>query len=275
VAHPFFDVANPIVLGHRGAAGHAPENTLLSFERAIALGADVIESDVQVTRDGVPVLLHDDVVDRVTNGVGSVDAFTLEELQALDAGHHFDIGDRGNTSPVAPTRFRGRGLRVPSLQEAFEAFPRAHFNLEIKTGAAGVVARVIELVAKFERAPTTLLTAADDDIMVSIRSELASRGVGTATSASVSEVVAVVQSAVSGVDPPSGIMALQIPMTFGDAPLVTPALVAHARLHGIHLHVWTINDRSQMDELLDLGVDGLVTDFPDRAVRTIELRRRS
>jgi glycerophosphoryl diester phosphodiesterase len=164
---------------------------------------------------------------------------------------------------------------VPSLQEAFEAFPRAHFNLEIKTGAAGVVAQVIELVAKFERAPTTLLTAADDDIMVSIRSELASRGVGTATSASVSEVVAVVQSAVSGVNPPAGIMALQIPMTFGDAPLVTPALVAHARLHGIHLHVWTINDRSQMDELLDLGVDGLVTDFPDRAVRTIELRRRS
>ena len=282
VGHPFFDVSDPIVLGHRGAAGHAPENTLLSFERAIALGADAIESDVQVTRDGVPVLLHDDVVDRVTNGAGSVDAFTLEELQDLDAGYYFGIDDRGfgiddrgQTDPAAPTRFRGRGLRVPSLQEAFEAFPAARFNLEIKTSAAGVVAQVIELVAKFERERTTLLTAADDEIMVSIRAELASRSVGAATSASVSEVVAVVRSAVSGADPPSEIMALQIPMTFGDAPLVTPALVAHTRQHGIQLHVWTINDSDQMGELLDLGVDGLVTDFPDRAVHTIALRRRS
>jgi glycerophosphoryl diester phosphodiesterase len=274
VTHPFFE-PTPLILGHRGAAAHAPENTLLSFERAIELGAGVIESDVQVTRDGVPVLMHDDQVDRVTNGAGAVEAMSFSELQALDAGHHFSIGDRGELGSDADGRFRGRGLRVPSLEEAFQEFPGVRFNLEIKTAAPGVVERVTELVARYRRADDTLLTAADDAIMKAIRERLALQRLAAATGASVSEVVAVVRAAADGTEPPANIMALQIPTRFGEHPLVTSALVAHAQAHAIQLHVWTINDHDEMTRLLDLGVDGLVTDFPDRAAQAIARRSGS
>ena len=274
MAHPFFE-PTPLILGHRGAAAHAPENTLLSFERAIELGAGVIESDVQVSRDGVPVLMHDAAVDRVTNGAGVVESMSLAELQALDAGHHFSIGDRGELDAGADGRFRGRGLRVPSLEEAFQEFPGVRFNLEIKTSAPGLVERVIELVSKYRREVDTLLTAADDAIMKAIRDLLERHRLAAATSASVSEVAAVARAAADGRDPPPNIMALQIPTHFAGRPLVTPALVAHAKAHDIQLHVWTINDRDEMTALLDLGVDGLVTDFPDRAAQAIARRRGS
>ena len=140
--HPFFDVATPTVIGHRGSAGEAPENTLASFARGLATGAAILESDVHLTRDGVPVLLHDDVVDRTTDGRGPVAALSLAELRALDAGHRFSR-DGGRTHP-----FRGRGLRVPTLAEALATFPDARFNLELKEGLPGLVEGCVALIAK-------------------------------------------------------------------------------------------------------------------------------
>ncbi len=272
-AHPYFDVPSPMILGHRGAAAHAPENTLLSFETAIALGADAIESDVQVTADGIPVLLHDCELARVTGSSGPVDTLRLSELKQLDAGHHFSIDDRGDVDPTAPKQFRGQGLRVPTLAEAFEAFPTMRFNLEIKTAAQDVVRRVVELVAKLGREPITLLAAGDDEIMAELRRELASQNAEIATSASVSEIVAVVRSAVAGEPPPREVMALQIPTNFAGRPLVTQQLLSHAHTHGIAVHVWTINAEEEMQQLLDQGVDGLVTDFPGRLASLAAARR--
>jgi glycerophosphoryl diester phosphodiesterase len=269
VGHPFFDIGSPMVLGHRGAAGHAPENTLLSFERALALGAHTIESDVQWTADGVPVLIHDATLGRATNGTGRVDALSFEALTAVDAGHAFTIDDRGNVHPDAPTSFAGHGLRVPSLEEAFTRFPDSRFNLEIKADAPAAVACVVDLVARFDRADRTLLTAANDETMTAIREELVRRDVPAATSACVAEVAAVAVAAAENGEPPAEIMALQIPTSFANRPLVTPDLLAFAHAHGIQVHVWTINDAPEMNRLLDLGVDGLVTDFPERAAAVL------
>ena len=264
----------PMNLGHRGCAGRAPENTLLSFERCLAEGGDAIESDVQVTRDGVPVLLHDEDVGRVTATSRPVEAMTRAELATLDAGYHFTIDDRGRTEPDDDAAFRGKGVRIPSLEDAFTRFPEARFNLEIKTAAHDTVARVVELVARFARADRTLLTAGDDAIMRSLRAELTSQRVEAATSASVSDVVAVIRAAVEDAKPPAEVMALQIPTRFGDRALVTPALLDYAHRHGITVHVWTINEPAEMHRLLDLGVDGLVTDFPAR-LRDVIRRRTS
>lgn len=261
-----------MILGHRGAAAHAPENTLLSFERALALGADAIETDVQITADGIPVLMHDDVLGRVTNATGRVDTLALAVLREVDAGHAFTLEDRGTVHPEAPTSFRGQGLQIPTLEEAFAAFPSARFNLEIKTDVDLAVARVVALVGKFDRADRTLLTAADGDTMASIRAELARSQVPAATSASVPEVAAMAVAAAEGEPSPPEIECLQIPATFGDAPLVTPELLAHTRAHGVQVHVWTINETDEMHRLLDLGVDGLVTDFPERAARVVAER---
>jgi glycerophosphoryl diester phosphodiesterase len=271
-AHPYFDVPRPMILGHRGAAGHAPENTLLSFSRALELGADAIESDVQVTRDGVPVLMHDAVLERTTDGRGRVEAITLEELRRLDAGHHFTLDDRGTPEPDRKS-FRGEGLRVPTVEEAFEAFPGARFNLEIKTSANEAVARTVELVAQHGREERTLLAASEDDIRSAISAAIERAGAPIATSASIGDVVAVVQAAVAGEAPPSHIMALQIPTAFGGGPLITEHLLSHAATYGIAVHAWTINAIDEMERLLDLGVHGLVTDFPGRLSALVAKRR--
>ncbi len=267
--HPYFEVAGPMILGHRGAAGCAPENTLLSFARCLEQGAHSIESDVQITADGVPVLMHDPDVGRITNGKGSVQELTLAELETLDAGHRFTIEERGTAEPDDEAAFRGQGLQVPSVREAFATLPRARFNLEIKTAANEAVAKVVDLVAELGRADRTLLTAGDDGIMKSLRETLARRGVDAATSASVADVVAAVRAAVDGGEPPAEVQALQIPTRFGDRELVTDVLLSYAHQHGIQVHVWTVNEVAEMERLLDLGVDGLVTDFPGRMARLL------
>jgi glycerophosphoryl diester phosphodiesterase len=270
MTHPYFgafDARDPMILGHRGAAGSAPENTLPSFERCLALGAHAIESDVQVTADGVPVLLHDPDLARVSDRAVDASQLAWAELGAIDAGYHFGIEKRGRAEPDRDDAFRGQGYRVPSVAEAFEAFPEARFNLEIKTLANDAVAKVVALVAEHERAERTLLVAGDDALMQSLRAEISKQGVDVATSASVSEIVAVIRSAQSGSAPPREIQSLQVPEQFGGSDLVTPELVAHAHAHDIRIHVWTLNTETEMNRVLDRGVDGVVTDFPERAAR--------
>jgi glycerophosphoryl diester phosphodiesterase len=264
VTHPFFDVPRPTVIGHRGAAGEAPENTLVSFERALAAGAAILESDVHLTRDAVPVLIHDDEVDRNTDGSGRVSAFTLDELRRLDAGHGF-TPDGGRSYP-----FRGQGHRIPALQEVFEAFPTARFNLELKESTPGIVERCLDVVVGARRESRTLLTAADDALMADLRDRIEARSLPVAQGASAGDVLAFVRSALDGTPPRAGPMALQVPADFGNRPLVTPAFVQHAHAHGLFVHVWTLNEPDDMRRLLDIGVDGIVTDFPARLAAVVQ-----
>jgi glycerophosphoryl diester phosphodiesterase len=263
MAHPFFALPTPLVIGHRGAAGEVPENTLASFERGLADGAVILESDVHLTRDGVPVLIHDEVLDRCTEGSGRVCDRELEALQRLDAGHRFQ--PEGSRS----FPFRGRGLRVPTLAEALARFPRARFNLELKERLPGMVVSTLEAVAKAGRAHDVLVTSADDALMAELRAEVGARGIPVALGACTGEVARFALAALRGETPAPGPMALQIPAEFAGRPLVTPELVAHAHRHGVQVHVWTIDEPEQMRALLELGVDGIVTDFPARLVRVI------
>ncbi len=263
--HPYFDLPRPTVIGHRGCAGEAPENTLVSFERALAQGAEILESDVHVTRDGAIVLIHDDVLERTTDGAGRVAEHTLAELRALDAGHRFEP-----EPGVFP--YRGRGVVIPALEEVFAAFPQARLNLELKEDLPELVERTVEIVAAAERAERTLLTAADDALMERLRAHLARTGLDTAVGACTADVLAFVRSAQEGKSPPEDAMALQVPAAFGGQPLVTPAFVRHAHDHGIAVHVWTVNEVDEMHRLLDLGVDGLVTDFPGHLAQVVAAR---
>ncbi len=256
--HPYFDVPIPIVIGHRGCAGEAPENTLVSFERALDQGAAILETDAHLTRDDVPVLMHDDDVGGSTEGAGRVSEVDLAELQQLDAGYRFSA-DGGRTHP-----YRDRGLRVPTLAQAFESFPEARFNIELKENLPGLVERTVAAVTHAGRADRTLLTAGDDTLMAELRGHVERCGANTALGACRGDVVAFIASAQAGSMPPPGVMALQVPAEFGGDPLVTPAFVEHAHAHDVHVHVWTINEPAEMRRLLALGVDGLVTDFPGR-----------
>ena len=264
--HPYFEPPPPLVIGHRGAAGELPENTIDSFRHALASGAHLLESDVHITRDGVPVLCHDADVDRTTESRGPIAGQDLAALQQLDAGYHFQ-GEGPERWP-----HRSRGLRIPSLREAFEALPGAAFNLELKDERPDLVQACVSLVAEFERADRTLLTAAEDATMKLLHEEIAAQGVPLALGACTGEVVAFVRAAIDGSPPPEGPMALQIPEAFAGRPLVTPDLIRAAHSHDVHVHVWTINEPDSMRRLLDLGVDGIVTDFPARLARVIAER---
>ena len=266
MAHPYFAVPTPIVIGHRGCAGEAPENTLPAFERGLADGAVILESDVHVTRDGVPVLIHDPDVDRVTNGSGRVAEHSFAELQRLDAGHHFSPDD-GITHP-----FRGRGVRIPSFEEILEAFPGARLNIELKDPAPDAVEATLDVVLRQRREDLTLLTAGDDALMRRLRAAIRTRQAGVAQGASTADIVELIRSAQEGRPPRTTAMAAQVPKEFGGAPLVTRAFVRHAHVHDIQVHVWTINATDEMGELLDLDVDGIVTDLPARLAAVIRSR---
>jgi len=269
VAHPYFEIATPIAIGHRGCAGEAPENTLYSFERGLAQGAGILETDVHLTADGVPVLIHDDDVDRSTEGTGPVSGYTFAELRRLDPGHRF-TPDGGESHP-----FRGEGFEIPSLEQAMTAFPEARFNIELKEDHPVLVERCFEIITRLRRASHTLLTAADGAVMEALRSHDRTTGAGVALGASTPDVGAFLRASKRGAAPAPGPMALQVPAAFAGRPLVTQPFVDTAHAHGIQVHVWTINDRSEMNALLDLGVDGLVTDFPGRLVGLLEERRGS
>jgi len=267
VAHPFFALPTPIVIGHRGAAGERPENTLPSFERALADGAAILESDVHLSRDGVPVLIHDDELERCTDGRGRVRDHDVEALKRLDAGHHFEPA--GGAHP-----YRGLGVRIPTLAEALAAFPRARFNLELKENVPGMVARSVAAVADAGRAADVLLTSANDALMAELRAHVADARIGVALGASTGEVARFAVAALHGETPPPGPMALQIPTEFAGRPLATRELVEHAHRHGVQVHVWTIDEPAEMCALLALGVDGIVTNYPARLARLLAGRER-
>jgi glycerophosphoryl diester phosphodiesterase len=264
--HPYFDVPVPTVIGHRGACGEAPENTLASFGLAVTQGAAILETDVHLTRDGKLVLIHDELLERTTNGRGRITDHSLAELRQLDAGHSFDPAGDGSFP------FRSRGLQIPTLEETLEAFPRLRFNVEIKEHIPALIEGTVAAVCKAGREDSVLLAAAEDPIMHDLREHLRRCGAHPAVSASSGDVLAFVRSALDGTPPPPGPMALQVPPGFGGRPLVTREFVEHAHAHGIVVHVWTINEPAEMHQLFDLGVDGVMSDFPARVAAVIAER---
>jgi glycerophosphoryl diester phosphodiesterase len=267
VRHPFLALPRPIVFGHRGASGEAPENTEIAFARALAQGAAILETDVHLSRDGEVVVAHDADVSRTTNGTGSIAALTFAELAALDAGHRFSPDD-GASHP-----YRGRGIRMPSLREVFCAFPGVRFNIELKSGDPRLVAAVVRLVAEHERADVTLLAAAEAPTLAAVRAQLARDGVAAALGASTEDVLGFVRAALGQGPVPKGPAALQIPPSFAGRPLVTPQLVEFAHAEGVQVHVWTINDVDEMERLLALDVDGIMSDFPGRLRGVVDAAR--
>ncbi len=263
----FFDGPKPRIFAHRGSSGHAPENTLASFDMAARAGADVLEMDVHATSDGHIVVMHDPMTERTTDGAGPVSALTLAELKRLDAGRRFSP-DGGKTYP-----YKGKGIEVPTLREVAERFPRIPFNIEVKQGEPSIERAVFELLEKLGHAEITLLAAEMDVIMERIR-PLDS---GLATSFCSTEVLEFLQrlnqDSWEEYVPPGS--ALQIPESYHDIPVLTPELLDAAHRFGVEVHVWTVDEEADMRRLLEMGVDGIFTDYPERmagVVREMGLR---
>ena len=226
-------------------------------------GAERLELDVHATSDGVVVVLHDETLERTTDGTGPVRALSLAVVARLDAGYRFRAPD--GTYP-----YRDRGLGVPTLAALLEAFPGVPLNIELKQQEPPIEAAVLATLDGFAARERTLLAAEDPAIMARIRAAAPD----VLTSFSAAEVADFVfrlrDGRLGGYRPPG--VALQVPPAFRDTAIVTPESVAAAHALGLEVHVWTINDEAEMERLLDLGVDGIMTDFPARGAAV--LRRR-
>lgn len=258
--HPYFAGA-PLLIAHRGGSALAPENTLIAFDRAVHWwGADLLELDVQPTRDGHAVVFHDSVVDRVTNGTGPVAAFQLTELRQLDAGFRF-TPDEGRTFP-----FRGSGIGIPTLPEVLDAFPGTRINIEIKDPK---VRPAVECAIRDARANGRVLIAAGRKAH---RSGLNGHsGPVSAAQEEIARFYLLHRLGLARFHRPA-IDALQIPERYRGLRLPTPRLVRDAHALNLPVHVWTVDEPEAMHRLLDAGVDGIVTDRPDRLARVLHAR---
>ena len=259
--HPWFRDDDPdvLVLAHGGGKALRPDNTLLAFEKATEVGADVLETDVQVTADGVPVCVHDATVDARTEATGSVDGMTLSELKGLDGAYAW--------SPPGADGYpyRGEGVEIPTLAEAFEAHPDARWNVEIKPAVedAEAFCRVIEEHGMEKQVLAASFTPRIEDVR--------RRCPGVATSSHRDEILWFFVSNRVGMtvtyDAPSH--AFQVPREQSGTRVLTEGFVEGAHSRGMDVHAWTINERAEMRRLAEVGVDGLITDRPERALSVL------
>lgn len=255
------DSSRPLIIAHRGAAGLAPENTLYAFERMQNLGVDVIELDVRSTSDGTLIVLHDATVDRTTEATGRVADLTLAELKRLDAGYRWTPDD-GKSFP-----FRGRGITVPTLQEVFAALPAMRFNIEPKHSTPSPVKPLCDLLREQKMLDRVIVGSFNGTILDEFRRECGE----VATSASPSEVSKFLAMYKTGLSKSFGpaMQALQVPEYAGALQVVSKDFVAAAHERNLKVHVWTVNETIDMERLLEMGVDGIMTDYPDRLIKLL------
>ncbi len=260
----FFQVpGSALSFAHRGGSHLWPENTLGAFRGAWQLGCTHIETDVRMTRDGELVLFHDEGVERTTEGRGKVRDMSLAELRALDAGARF----RGQGGESAT----GAGQRVPTFEELVRALPEARFNVELKEwGPVGrnLPEAVWHFVEHHQLHARILIAAERHELIHHFRR--VSRG-AVPTSASKRECVEFLLSSWLGGTSLLRLpyCALQIPVRLGVLPVVTSRLVGAAHRRGLAVHVWTVDEEAEMQRLVELGVDGIMSDRPDRLVRVV------
>ncbi|NIR42095.1 MAG: glycerophosphodiester phosphodiesterase [Actinobacteria bacterium] len=235
--HPFLDHGGPIAFAHRGGAEVHPENTERAFRHAVDLGYTHIETDVHVTRDGVVIAFHDSRLDRVTDREGEIAEMSWDEVRV---------------ARVAGTE------EIMRLEDLLEAFPDTYVNLDPKSDAAAE-----------PMADVILRTASVDRVLVGSFSDRRIRrvrrlvGDALAVSAGPRRILGLLARGFGLRWPVRGIVAAQVPTCVGRVEIVTPRFVGAAHDLGLHVHVWTINDAAEMHRLLDLGVDGIMTDRPD------------
>src|SRR5208283_6059838 len=263
--HPntdFFKPGLPRAFGHRGTAGTHPENTLESFAAAAALGIQYFELDIHMTRDGEIVVSHDHHLERTCGRAGVIREMTYAELAAADAGRMFTLD--GATFP-----FRDKGIRVPRLAEVLAAFPKLPIEIEIKQIAPSLVARMLGVIDRAGMRRSVLVASEHQEPLDEVR-QLAP---DIPTNFSYLESGLFIQAMGTrdaGYRPPGN--AVEIPRSYESWQLVTPESVEFAHRIGLEVHVWTVNEEAEMAELLDMGVDGLISDYPARALDVVRGR---
>ena len=255
--HPYYsyELKYPLVIAHQGGDGLWPGDTLFALQNAAELGVDVLEMDIHISKDGVLILMHDETVDRTTDGTGDIESMTLAELKTLDAGYAWTPAD-GTTFP-----FRGQGITITTLEEVFEDFPDMRMTIEIKKSNTSMIKPFCDLIRKHNMQEKVLVASFYDDKMKEFRTECPE--VATSSAKDETTVFVIASKAfLSGFYSPK-FLALQVPEVSGGITVMTEAFVKASHERGLAVEVWTINDTETMQKLIDWKVDGIMTDRPD------------
>ncbi len=250
MARSYLSHEHPLRFAHRGSRVLWPENTMPAFQGAVDLGYRYIETDVHVTRDGRVVVFHDDDLSRLTNGSGKVWEWPWADLRHLDAGHTF--------GPDEGFPWRDRGVGIPLLEDVLATFADRSFNIDLKQ--AGIEAAVAAEIDRLGAQDRVMIGSFFDRRIRRFRRVTAGR---VATSAGPLEVAGALTAARLGRPAAGPADAYQVPERARGLVVASARFVAAAHAAGKHVHVWTVNDAGSMHRLLDLGVDGIITDRPD------------
>jgi glycerophosphoryl diester phosphodiesterase len=261
--HPFAS-RERLVFAHRGGAKLAPENTITAFERGLALGSDGIECDVHLSRDGVPVVIHDRTLERTTDAQGPVAERTADELAAVDAGYRF--------GPEQGYPFRGHGIGVPTLAAVVERLGAARLIIEMKTGEPALARAVAAIVRRAGAIERVCVGSFHQRGLEILRAEEPA----IATSASEQEARWTLYRSWCAwpLRAERPYCAFQVPERAGRLHVVTPAFLAQAHGDGARVDVWVVDRTEDILRLFDTGVDGVISDRPDVAVAARDARGR-
>ncbi len=253
----FLTAGRPRIFAHRGGCALGPENTIAAFDLGRVAGADGLEFDVHLAADGVVVVCHDDTLERTTNATGLLSALRAADLARVDAGYRFV--DAGGAFP-----FRGRGVGIPTLEEVLRRYREMFLIIEMKDDTAAMGQAVAAAVRAADAVDRVCAAGYGQKALDAARASLPEM----ATSASLSEARwAVYRSLAHWPVRRAPYQAFQVPESAGAIRIVSPRFIRHVHDAGRRVQVWTIDDESDMARLLQWGVDGLISNRPDLAVR--------
>jgi glycerophosphoryl diester phosphodiesterase len=258
----FLDARGLIAFAHRGGAEDAPENTLEAFRAAVALGYTYVETDVHATADGHVVAFHDRRLGRVTDIDGDIGAMPLHRVREADAGHWF-TSDGGRSFP-----FRGRGIRVPTLTELLEELPAARINIDAKDDRC--VEPLLEVLRRHDAYDRVCLASFSDRRLAGLRA--LSRGRVCTSMGRNAVALFFVQSRGRRRGPRFNADCVQVPLRWRALGIVDRRFIDVAHASHLPVHVWTVDDPVAMNAVIELGVDGIMTDRP-RQLRDVLQRR--
>lgn len=255
MSHPYFAVPGPWLIAHRGGAALAPENTFVSFENAERLGADAIETDVRLSRDGHVMVFHDEETRRICGVPGTIEGRTRAEIETLEAG--FAFTDRYGLFP-----WRGVGVGVPALADVLIRFPRMRFNIDAKSrdpALAVALARTLRDAASVDR---VCVGSAHGDQAVRLRALLPEWASFLPAGAAYRHVAGALHLLPARWCP-EGYQLAALSRLAGQIPGLLAALLRHFGARGMPVQIWTVDDEQEMRRLLKAGVHGVMTDRPD------------
>ena len=246
----------PLAFAHRGGAALRPENTLAAFDHGLSFGADGLELDVHLSRDGVVVVHHDDTLARTTNGRGPIAALSADDLARVDAGHWF-------TPDTASYPYRGRGIGVPRFRTVLDRYPHALLIVELKTPDAALARKTVDAIRDADAIRRVVLGSFYWRALDAARRYEPRIPTGAAREETR---WALYRSRIRWPLGRTSYREFQVPVKSGATVIVTPRFIAHAHRAGLPVRVWTVNDAAEMEQLLRWGADSVISDRPDIAV---------